>query len=254
MKCLDKRQQQQLWKACDVPKQQNWNNLIWLKPLLHIPKSRSAKQVLPSFFHLQSFSSVSKISIFSLLVAEVLFFEALVVLKRESKTEFQSTTMEQCSKESKVIPDSVMDSLKKSLYNVEQVKAHLLKLISLSDPDVLAEMPPLERAQSLFLVAKATTTLYTCSCHCPYYIFLKLILIRNGFIVNCGWVSWILIFCLQWGWDAVEFTQMTILLNLSLYVFLITILFLFSCFDSDDSCVFQIVPCLRFMCWLGRHL
>ncbi|KAH9760310.1 nuclear nucleic acid-binding protein c1d [Citrus sinensis] len=74
--------------------------------------------------------------------------------------------MEQCSKESKVIPDSVMDSLKKSLYNVEQVKAHLLKLISLSDPDVLAEMPPLERAQSLFLVAKATTTLYTLRLRC----------------------------------------------------------------------------------------
>lgn len=95
-----------------------------------------------------------------------MFFEALVVLKRDSKTEFQSTTMEQSSKESKVIPDSVMDSLKKSLYNVEQVKAHLLKLISLSDPDVLAEMPPLERAQSLFLVAKATTTLYTLRLRC----------------------------------------------------------------------------------------
>lgn len=76
--------------------------------------------------------------------------------------------MEQSSIESKVIPDSVMDSLKKSLYNVEQVKAHLLKLIALSDPDVLAEMPPLERAQSLFLVAKAATTLYTCNCHSPY--------------------------------------------------------------------------------------
>lgn len=65
--------------------------------------------------------------------------------------------------ENRVIPDSVMDSVKKTSFNVEQVRTHLLQLLSLSDPDVLAEMSPLERAQLLFLLAKATTILYTCN-------------------------------------------------------------------------------------------
>ncbi|KAJ0030645.1 nuclear nucleic acid-binding protein C1D [Pistacia vera] len=68
--------------------------------------------------------------------------------------------------ESRVIPDSVMDSVKKTSFNVEQVRTHLLQLLSLSDPDVLAEMPPLERAQLLFLLAKATTILYTLRLRC----------------------------------------------------------------------------------------
>ncbi|KAJ0090781.1 hypothetical protein Patl1_12592 [Pistacia atlantica] len=73
-----------------------------------------------------------------------------------------NSTME----ESKVMPDSVMDSVKKTSFNVEQVRTHLLQLLSLSDPDVLAEMPPLERAQLLFLLAKATTILYTLRLRC----------------------------------------------------------------------------------------
>ncbi|KAH7574044.1 hypothetical protein ACOSP7_008024 [Xanthoceras sorbifolium] len=74
--------------------------------------------------------------------------------------------MEGSAKESKVIPDSVMDAVKKTQYNVEQVKTHLLEFLSLADPELLAEMPPLERARSLFLVAKASTVLYTLRLRC----------------------------------------------------------------------------------------
>ncbi|XP_021275441.1 nuclear nucleic acid-binding protein C1D [Herrania umbratica] len=67
---------------------------------------------------------------------------------------------------SSVIPDSVMDSVKTTLANVEDVRTHLLQFLSLSDPDVLAEMPPLQRAQALLSLAKATTTLFTLRLRC----------------------------------------------------------------------------------------
>ncbi|KAF5748115.1 nuclear nucleic acid-binding protein C1D-like [Tripterygium wilfordii] len=63
--------------------------------------------------------------------------------------------------ESTVVPESIMDSATRTLANVEQVKAHLPEFLSLLDPQVLAELPPLERAQSLLLLAKATTALFT---------------------------------------------------------------------------------------------
>ncbi|GAV84288.1 Sas10_Utp3 domain-containing protein [Cephalotus follicularis] len=69
-------------------------------------------------------------------------------------------------KESNIIPDSVMESVKTTLTNVQQLKTHLLQFSPLSDPQVLAEMPPLQRAQSLFLLAKATTTLFALRVRC----------------------------------------------------------------------------------------
>lgn len=63
--------------------------------------------------------------------------------------------------ESTVVPDSIMDSVKKTLTSVEDVRKHMLEFLSLSDPEVLAEMPPLQRAHSLLLFAKATSALFT---------------------------------------------------------------------------------------------
>lgn len=61
------------------------------------------------------------------------------------------------------VPESVMDSVKRSLVNVEDLGTNFLEFLSLSDPDVLAQMHPLQRAESLLLLAKATTTLFTCN-------------------------------------------------------------------------------------------
>lgn len=65
--------------------------------------------------------------------------------------------------QSSVIPDSVIDSATTTLRNLEQLEIHLTELLSLSDSDSLAELPPLERAQSLLLLAKATTILFACN-------------------------------------------------------------------------------------------
>lgn len=61
---------------------------------------------------------------------------------------------------SAAVPESVMDSVKRTLVNVEEVRTQCLDFLSLSDPEVLAELPPLQRAESLLLLAKATTTLF----------------------------------------------------------------------------------------------
>ncbi|PON74541.1 Sas10/Utp3/C1D [Parasponia andersonii] len=74
--------------------------------------------------------------------------------------------MELDGRESTAVPESVMDSVKRSLVHVEEVRANFVEFLSLSDPDVLAQMPPLQRAESLLLLARATTTLFTLRLRC----------------------------------------------------------------------------------------
>ncbi|KAL4333045.1 hypothetical protein GQ457_07G043960 [Hibiscus cannabinus] len=74
--------------------------------------------------------------------------------------------MEGGERGSSAIPESVMNSVNTTLVNVENLRTHLLQFLSLSDPDVLAEMPPLQRAQALFTLAKATTTLFALRLKC----------------------------------------------------------------------------------------
>ncbi|KAJ8751640.1 hypothetical protein K2173_025796 [Erythroxylum novogranatense] len=58
------------------------------------------------------------------------------------------------------VPESVLNPVKRTVANLEQVEIHLLQFLSVCDRDSLAELPPLQRAQSLFLLAKATSTLF----------------------------------------------------------------------------------------------
>ncbi|KAK8351906.1 hypothetical protein V6Z12_A05G063600 [Gossypium hirsutum] len=74
--------------------------------------------------------------------------------------------MEGGERGSSAIPESVMNSVKTTLVNVENLRTHLLEFLSLSDPDVLAQMPPLQRAQAFFTLAKATTTLFALKLRC----------------------------------------------------------------------------------------
>lgn len=74
--------------------------------------------------------------------------------------------MEGGERGSSAIPESVMNSVKTTLVNVENLRTHLLEFLSLSDPDVFAQMPPLQRAQAFFTLAKATTTLFALKLRC----------------------------------------------------------------------------------------
>lgn len=71
-------------------------------------------------------------------------------------------TMEVSERESSIVPESAMDPVNRTLINVEEVGAILPDFLSLSDPEVLSQMQPLQRAQSLLLLAKITSTLFAC--------------------------------------------------------------------------------------------
>ncbi|KAJ7958486.1 nuclear nucleic acid-binding protein C1D [Quillaja saponaria] len=77
-----------------------------------------------------------------------------------------NTAMTSAERESGVVPESVMHSVNQTLVNIQQVQTHLLQALSLSDPEVLAQLSPLQRAQSLLLFAKTISTLYTLRLRC----------------------------------------------------------------------------------------
>ena len=84
-----------------------------------------------------------------------------------------------------VVPDSVMESVNKTVSNVEEVGTHLTHFLSLSDPDVLSQMPPLQRAQTLLLLARATSTLFTCTSTLPpsFSLFFSFFSCLNSFSI-----------------------------------------------------------------------
>lgn len=71
------------------------------------------------------------------------------------------------SSSSKIIPEKVMEGLRKTLANIDELKPKFDEFISLvSDPEVLSQLPPLERAQSLLLFAKLTSVLLSVRLRC----------------------------------------------------------------------------------------
>lgn len=70
--------------------------------------------------------------------------------------------MEGAVRDFAVVPEKVMDSVKTTLDNVGQVQTHLISFLSIAEPEVLAQMQPLQRAQSMLLLARVTTTLFAC--------------------------------------------------------------------------------------------
>ncbi|CAN4112927.1 unnamed protein product [Withania somnifera] len=67
---------------------------------------------------------------------------------------------------SKSIPDSVMEAVHRTSKNINDLSSNVDELLSLYDADVFTEMGPLQQAQSLLLLAKATTTLFALRLRC----------------------------------------------------------------------------------------
>lgn len=63
---------------------------------------------------------------------------------------------------SSIIPESVMEAVKRTSNNIEDVRAHFSEFLSVCDPGVLAQLDPLERAQSLLVLAKVSTNIFAC--------------------------------------------------------------------------------------------
>lgn len=66
----------------------------------------------------------------------------------------------------KVIPDSVMEAVKKTSSNLNQISGSLDEFLALCKPEVLAKMDPLDRAQTQLLVAQLTTNLFALKLRC----------------------------------------------------------------------------------------
>ncbi|XP_071730403.1 uncharacterized protein [Rutidosis leptorrhynchoides] len=66
-----------------------------------------------------------------------------------------------------VIPESVMESLNRTSNNFTEFTSQFQHFLPLcSEADVISELDPIQRAQSLLLLAKATTTLFTLKLRC----------------------------------------------------------------------------------------
>lgn len=61
-----------------------------------------------------------------------------------------------------VVPESITEAANRSSTNFEEFRTYFLDFLPLCDPHILSELDPLQRAQALLLLAKATTTLFTC--------------------------------------------------------------------------------------------
>ncbi|XP_020237869.1 nuclear nucleic acid-binding protein C1D [Cajanus cajan] len=68
--------------------------------------------------------------------------------------------------ESGAVPEGVMDAVNSTLSNLQQLRTHFQHFLSLSDPQLLSQMPPLQRAHSLFIFSKITSTLLALNVRC----------------------------------------------------------------------------------------
>ncbi|KAI3951877.1 hypothetical protein MKW92_021483 [Papaver armeniacum] len=65
-----------------------------------------------------------------------------------------------------IIPENVLDAVNRSQLNMNEVQIQFLEFLSLYEPDVIAELPPLSQAQALFILAKAASVLLTVQLRC----------------------------------------------------------------------------------------
>ncbi|CAI9094633.1 OLC1v1030401C1 [Oldenlandia corymbosa var. corymbosa] len=65
-----------------------------------------------------------------------------------------------------VVPESVIESLGRTSDNVDEVGIFFDEFLAVCDNDNLSQLDPLQRAQSLLLLSKVTTTLFTLRLRC----------------------------------------------------------------------------------------
>jgi len=63
---------------------------------------------------------------------------------------------------SSAVPADMVESLEAINTNCEEVESNLREVLAACDPDVLAELSPIDRAYTSLILAKAVVTLFTC--------------------------------------------------------------------------------------------
>lgn len=80
-----------------------------------------------------------------------------------------------------VVPESVMESVNRTSNNFAEFKTQFQEFLPLCcEPHVISELDPIQRAQSLLLLAKATTTLFTCI----YFLYISVYLNLGFYYFN----------------------------------------------------------------------
>ncbi|KAD6453830.1 hypothetical protein R6Q59_015618 [Mikania micrantha] len=64
------------------------------------------------------------------------------------------------------VPESVMESVIRTSNNFKEFQTQFADFLPLCDPETLSELDPIQRAQSLILLAKATTALFALKLRC----------------------------------------------------------------------------------------
>ncbi|CAO2815964.1 unnamed protein product [Amaranthus hypochondriacus] len=68
---------------------------------------------------------------------------------------------------SNIVPEKVLEGVRTILANIDELKSNFDEFISLaSDSEIISQLPPLERAQSLLLLAKLTSVLLSVRLRC----------------------------------------------------------------------------------------
>ncbi|KAG0472032.1 hypothetical protein HPP92_016578 [Vanilla planifolia] len=65
-----------------------------------------------------------------------------------------------------VVPEDILGSIGENLTLVEEIRVNLDRLLALTEADVLAELPPLERARSFLVLATTATALFSVRLRC----------------------------------------------------------------------------------------
>ncbi|KAI0511853.1 hypothetical protein KFK09_012487 [Dendrobium nobile] len=65
-----------------------------------------------------------------------------------------------------VIPVTVLDSLRESLSCVDELKGNIERFLRLAEPDVLAELTPLQRARAFLFIATSASALFSVRLRC----------------------------------------------------------------------------------------
>ncbi|ONK68930.1 uncharacterized protein A4U43_C05F17510 [Asparagus officinalis] len=64
------------------------------------------------------------------------------------------------------VPESVLDSMKETLACVDDLETNLLNFLSAAEPDVLAALPPLERARAYLVLSQSASALLAVKLRC----------------------------------------------------------------------------------------
>ncbi|OWM86809.1 nuclear nucleic acid-binding protein C1D [Punica granatum] len=65
-----------------------------------------------------------------------------------------------------IVPENVMDSVNRTSADLQRLSSSFPEFLSLTDPDVLTQVHPLQRAQAMLVLAKSATTLLALRLRC----------------------------------------------------------------------------------------